>query len=73
MLCVFILFAPETTHRPSPMMDDKLYNSLEAAWEKTKEAKDFHKWNAKTMVILKYWFYIMLAHGAIFFIMLVSY
>jgi hypothetical protein len=64
------LFSPETPNRPDIDWHDNEYDTLTAAWEKTKEAKDFYKRDARTWVFLKYWFYIMLAHGAIFCIWL---
>ena len=64
--------APETPTRPSNMLNDKVYASLYASWKKTKEAKDFHKWHNTWWKMIVYWFYIMLAHGVIFFIMLIS-
>ncbi|MDA7642043.1 hypothetical protein N8720_04395 [Candidatus Marinimicrobia bacterium] len=42
------------------------------AWEKTKEGKKYTRQIALEWKVAEYWFYIMLAHGAIFFIMLLS-
>ena len=45
-------------HKPDPLN-----------WNNSKEGKAWHKWNNTFNKLAKYWLYIMLVHGAIFFIM----
>ena len=58
---------PETINKPhhmNPYDDDR-----HETWPKTKEGKVWTKWYNTWWKMIVYWFYIMLAHGAIFFIM----
>ena len=66
----YTINGPETPNRPDMDWHDSEYDTLTAAWEKTKEGKAWHKFNNTFNKMCVYWFYIMLAHGVIFCIWL---
>ena len=76
-LCIYMLY-PELqppkqvnkiAYRGTKGFPENYFKAVKA-WEKTKEGKKYTRRIALEWKVVKYWCYIMLAHGAIFFIML---